>query len=111
MKKYSSEKRYKNRRRSGKRVRIANKLRFTAFILLCFILFASAAGMFKSAVASRDRETYVLTISKGDTLWDIAEENNTLGKDTRSVMDDIVKLNHLTTTALKTGDELLIPIY
>lgn len=97
-------------KRSKKRTKIVNKTRFTLFVAVT-ALTAVLFGVFCSASASKEAETYVLTVSYGDTLWDIANENNTRSKDVRSVVDDIMRLNHLTDTSINCGDELIIPIY
>lgn len=45
---------------------------------------------------------YIYTIKKGDSLWLIAQKNNVS-------VDELIKLNNLTSTLLKIGDELKIP--
>lgn len=97
-------------KRSKKRTRIVNKKRFGLFVT-CTVLTVVMFGVFCSASASKDSETYVLTVSYGDTLWDIASEINTRNKDIRKVVDDIIRLNRLTDTVLCCGDELVIPVY
>lgn len=95
-----------NKRR--KKLRIANKRRFTAFCMICmFTISAGVAGV----SASKPAETYTLCVSCGDTLWDIAASGNTRGKDIRNVIDDIMKLNNMTSTELHVGDIIEIPVY
>lgn len=47
--------------------------------------------------------TIVYTVQKGDSLWRIAKNFNT-------TVDDLIKLNNLSTINLQIGDKLLIPI-
>lgn len=108
---YNSKCTNKNRKNAKKKKIIANKLRFSLFCIVCIICTVSLFGMFTSANASKYQDTYVLTVATGDTLWDIAKENNPLGKDVRRVVDDIIRLNKLTSSQLSTGDKLIIPVY
>lgn len=43
-----------------------------------------------------------VTVQKGDTLWDLAQENNT-------TVENIQSVNHLTTDLIHPGDFLTIP--
>ena len=45
---------------------------------------------------------YIYTVQKGDSLWLIAQKNNTS-------VDDLIKLNNLTSTVLQIGEQLKIP--
>ncbi len=45
---------------------------------------------------------YIYTVKKGDSLWLIAQRNDT-------TVDEIIKLNNLTSTVLQIGDQLKIP--
>lgn len=47
-------------------------------------------------------ETEVYIVKKGDSLWLIAKNNNT-------TVDELIKLNNLSTINLQIGDKLLIP--
>lgn len=47
-------------------------------------------------------ETEIYTVKKGDSLWSIARNNNI-------TVDELIKLNNLSTINLKIGDKLLIP--
>lgn len=47
-------------------------------------------------------ETEIYIVKKGDSLWLIAKNNNT-------TVDELIKLNNLSTINLQIGDQLLIP--
>ena len=49
-----------------------------------------------------DDEYYLYEVQKGDSLWLIAQKNNI-------TVDDLIKLNNLTSTILQIGDKLKIP--
>lgn len=48
------------------------------------------------------QETEIYIVKKGDSLWLIAKNNNT-------TVDELIKLNNLSTINLQVGDKLLIP--
>ena len=98
-------------RKSKKRTRVANKPRFTLFCAICVLILTMSVGTLTSAQATRSEQSYMLCVSTGDTLWDIARSSNTKGKDLRRVVDDIMKLNNMRSTNIKSGDMLRIPIY
>lgn len=97
-------------KRSKKRRKTILRKRFI-FWVVCIAVFGAMFGVFGNVSASKATETFVLTVSYGDTLWDIAKENNPQNKDVRKVIDDIIRLNRLTNTSLCCGDELIIPVY
>ena len=111
MKNYNSSKTIRRNYTAKHRTRIKNKLRFTLFCTVCIAAAVSLFSMFSTATASKYRDTFTLTVSTGDTLWDIAVENNPKKKDVREVVDDIVRLNHMTSSSLSAGDEIIIPVY
>ena len=96
------------KKKSKKHIKIVNKRRFAFFCTLCIIFTMALCGI-KSATAYSD--TYTITVASGDTLWDIARENNPAGRDVRKIVDDIIRLNHMTDTSLYSGDKLIIPLY
>lgn len=53
-------------------------------------------------IPSSEEEYFIYIVVKGDTLYQIAEKNNT-------TIDEIKKLNNLTTNTLKIGQKLKIP--
>ena len=52
------------------------------------------------------------TIQKGDDLWSIAERINNRNMDIREVVYEIKHLNGMTDSSLiKTGEQLILPVY
>ena len=104
-------KRRNHRRNSKRRSRIANKKRFTSFCVFCVMCVVFLFGALNSATATKHSDIFVMTVSAGDTLWEIASENNPQNMDVRDVIDDIVRLNRMTETNLHAGDKIIIPVY
>ena len=57
-----------------------------------------------------------LSVLSGDTLWDIAEEEQETnayyeGKDIRDIVQNIKSINNLSSSSLKAGQTLEIPTY
>lgn len=50
-----------------------------------------------------------VVVQSGDTLWDIAASHLKKGENTRSYIEKIKAINHLTTSALKAGQVLILP--
>lgn len=96
---------------SKRRTKIKNKFRFTIFCIICFLTLFSLTGLFRGVTASKYQETFTLMVSDGDTLWEIAAENNPQNKDIRDVVDDIIQLNKINVSSLSAGDKIIIPVY
>ncbi len=52
-----------------------------------------------------------ITISHGDTLWEIAQQYNYNNIDTNAFIAQVKDMNHLNGKILKVGDQLRIPIF
>lgn len=61
-----------------------------------------------ATVANAGGEPTFVTVSPGDSLWNIAEEVAP-GHDTREVVAQILRINHLPTAQLQPGQELAVP--
>ncbi|MEW6926762.1 LysM peptidoglycan-binding domain-containing protein [Trueperella pyogenes] len=75
------------------------------------MLFAFAVGVFLyTALGFGMQAGAVTTVLAGDSLWSIAAS---MGNDipTAQVVNDIIALNSLETTALEAGSQLLLPAY
>lgn len=93
------------------RIVIVNRQRFFACILAASALIASVTCVLAvkhARVAFAHAEPTVISVSAGDTLWSIASEYAG-GKDIRSMIDDIMDMNGLTSADIHVGDTLMIP--
>lgn len=97
-----------------KRLRIRSKVRFTIFavvlILLVLNIVSAMAGMNTTTGVSLNKLKAV-TVHAGDTLWSIAEKNNTSDMDVREFIDDIKEKNDLASAEIQEGQKLLIPVH
>ena len=99
-----------------KKLKIVNKNKFKrsiCFILLVIIMILFITLSSYSNTKTKDKIDFV---SKGDTLWSIAEKeinNNDYykGKDIRKVIYEIKELNSLSNNNLVEGTSLKIPTY
>jgi hypothetical protein len=55
-------------------------------------------------------EVRVHVVEAGETLWQHAAALAEGGRDVRDVVDELVELNNLRSTALQTGQQLLLPV-
>jgi len=77
-------------------------------LVLLFVTAVSAADAGASDAISEPVTTTHLVVS-GDTLWDIALTVAEPGSDVRNVVEDIKRLNSLTTSMIVPGQVLLVP--
>ncbi len=99
-----------------KKLKIVNKNKFKRSI--CFILLVIIMILFitLSSYSNTKTKYKIDFVSKGDTLWSIAEKeinNNDYykGKDIRKVIYEIKELNSLSNNNLVEGTSLKIPTY
>ena len=99
-----------------KKLKIVNKNKFKRSI--CFILLVIIMILFitLSSYSNTKTKYKIDFVSKGDTLWSIAEKeinNNDYykGKDMRKVIYEIKELNSLSNNNLVEGTSLKIPTY
>ena len=90
------------------RIRIVNRRKFIrSTAILIFLLLA----LFNISVAKSNKEEAEIidyTISRGETLWSIAEENKAEKEDIRQYIYDIKKLNNMTDSAVYEGQIIQI---
>jgi len=84
-------------------------------LLIAVVLAALAPllGVGAKAVASeppQPDQVSVYTVAPGDTLWQLAESIADDGDDLRDVVRDLQLLNNLPSTALSSGQVLLLPV-
>lgn len=89
-------------------MRIRNKTKFIrSMAIVIFLLLA----LFNISVAKSNKEEAEIidyTISRGETLWSIAEENKAEKEDIRQYIYDIKKLNNMTDSAVYEGQIIQI---
>ena len=61
-----------------------------------------------SAATDRPEPTRVVTVTEGDTLWDIAAEIAPAGEVSDMVVH-LEQLNHMDSAALQAGQKLVVP--
>lgn len=97
-----------------KRYRIKSKYRFTLFAAIMLVLVISMVGTFtgNNTVESLTKVTYAeVQVEPGDTLWDLAKVFGPDDTDTRKVVYEICKVNHISADSIYPGQILLIPAY
>ncbi|MCR1898076.1 LysM peptidoglycan-binding domain-containing protein [Irregularibacter muris] len=96
---------------NGTKIVIKNKKRFFLFltcislislIALNFIFLDKAEGYEKNALQ-------IVTVSRGDTLWDIVSQYSSKREDIREQIYHIKIINDLETSYIYPGQQLLIP--
>ena len=88
-------------------MKIKNMPRFLTFLILLFIAISCITNMFINRVFSHEEEKYNhITVCQGDSLWTIA---STLDGDVHKNIYEIKKINHLDSSIVYVGQNLLIP--
>lgn len=87
-------------------------LRSIFIILILTITIILLIG--NSSYSSKNIEYKTISVSEGDTLWNIAKSNQTSneyykGKDIRYIINDLIYLNNLKDGNIITNQELIIP--
>ncbi len=96
------------------RVRLTARGRMVRSVLALvvgMVLAIGAGGWLGSALRPAEYTGPVETVSvgAGDTVWGIAASTTTADADVRDVVDDILRLNGLSSAQLTTGQQLLVP--
>lgn len=94
-------------------VNIKKFIRSIAIVLL--IIIGLSLIISKSAYSRGEKQYKTIYVSKGDTLWNIAKDNQESnnyykGKDIRYIMNDIAQINNIEKSNLKINQQLLIPV-
>lgn len=97
--------------------RNAYRMKFAIIVILAFVIFIIQIGKLPSIKANANempRYKYYtcIKVSRGETLWDIADEYITEEyKDKRDYIDEVIKINQLTSDRLLYGDIIVVPYY
>ena len=101
-------------RRASPRLRITQRGRsllvavVAAPLAIAAMAFALNGGEATASLGGQDMPFQYVTVSSGETLWQLAEELAPTA-DPRQVIDQIVQLNQLTSSDVFAGQELAIP--
>ena len=88
-------------------MRIKSMPRFITFLIILFVIISCITNMFLSKVFSHEEEKYEnITVCDGESLWAIASK---LDGDVNKNIYEIKKLNHLDSSMVYVGQNLLIP--
>lgn len=96
-----------------KKVRIANRRRFTfsvSFLLIILLSISILAFTSISARGETNKQFISVHVNSGDTLWSIARTHSDETNDIREVVYNIQTENQLISSVIHPGQELLIPI-
>ncbi|MTI70257.1 MAG: LysM peptidoglycan-binding domain-containing protein [Firmicutes bacterium] len=96
----------------NKRIIIANKFRFIIFMtcLILLLLTTTSIILNTNKVFSTTYQEYkTIVVDKGDTLWEIASNNNPKEEDVRKVIYELKVVNNLKSAYIRPGDILKIP--
>lgn len=97
-----------------RKLRIANKFRFTVFMtIVCFILIGTVGTLLglNTAESAEIPQYTKIYVRSGDTLWSLAEQHGSSSLDTRKVIYEISLLNNLDDDYIYPGQVLTIPLY
>ena len=97
-------------------MRIKNVKRFVRSIFIIIglmLLIVLLIG--KASYSKKEVEYTTISVSYGDTLWNIAKRNqetNTYykGKDIRYIINDLMKINNLENSSINANQELIVPV-
>lgn len=97
-----------------KSYRIANRFRFTVFVVLT-IIFITTAFNFALGFNTADSLTILqytdVEVSYGDTLWSIAQTYMPADMDIREAIYHLCQLNDIRADQLYAGMTIQVPIY
>ena len=96
-----------NIKKGGEIMKIVNKYKFIrATTTVIFLL-----GMIFNIALAKEDKKYVLeeyTVTAGNTLWQIAEDNKEEGTDTRDFIQELKELNNLQDATIYAGQTIKI---
>lgn len=97
-----------------KTYRVANKLRFTVFVVLMILILTTvinfALGL-NTAVSLTVPEYMDIPVVSGDTLWTIAETYMPTDTDIRKSVYELCQINDISASELYAGMTIKVPIY
>ncbi|WP_251150720.1 LysM peptidoglycan-binding domain-containing protein [Cellulosimicrobium sp. Marseille-Q4280] len=92
-------------------LRLTRRGRVVLVVLLALLVVLGArVGSAVAGSAGEPEEVRVHVVAAGETLWDHASALATPGEDVRDVVARIVELNGLSSSGLRAGQRLLLPV-
>lgn len=92
--------------------------KFAIIVILAVVIFVIQIGKSPSSIEANANEMprykyyTCIKVNRGETLWDIADEYITEEyKDKRDYIDEVIKINQLTSDLLPYGDVIVVPYY
>lgn len=79
-------------------------------LVLLFALVVTAAAEPAGASIGSEQATATHVVRSGDTLWDIAVAAAPAGSDVRTTVEDLKRLNGLTSSLITPGQVLVVPV-
>ena len=85
---------------------------YKGFLLLTMALVLCLGTLAMGGQKGVQTTTYYecVQVQKGDTLWEIAEEYKMDGTDTEQMVDEIMEVNGLKNTNVRTGESIIVPV-
>ena len=97
-------------------MKIVNLKKFIrSIIIILLVIIGLSLVISKSTYSHGEKQYKTVYVSKGDTIWSIAKNNQESndyykGKDIRYIMNDISKINNIEKSNLKIDQKLLVPV-
>ena len=97
-------------------MKIVNLKKFIrSIIIILLVIIGLSLLISKSTYSHGEKQYKTVYVSKGDTIWSIAKNNQESndyykGKDIRYIMNDISKINNIEKSNLKIDQKLLVPV-
>ena len=100
------------RRTQRRVVRKSRKIRKNTFVLLTMALILCLGTLAMGGQKEVQTKTYYecVTVEKGDTLWEIAEEYRMDGEKTEHMIEAILEVNGLENANIRAGESIIVPV-
>ena len=100
-------------KKANKKYRIKSKFRFIMFVVIVLGIaagtFGYITGLDVSTALEQPGEKITVEVTAGDTVWDIAEQFKSDGKDVRKAVYEICQANDIQDVMIESGMILTIP--
>lgn len=98
-----------NRRSRKANIRLARFLVLLSLTTVFGAGFAMQAGAGSKDVPTKPSSFVTVTVAPGETIWSLAKTINN-NVDVRQLVDQIIKVNGLTSSDISTGTKIRIPL-